>query len=275
MPHPRHAAVHLLAAALLWLGGCASNRPAEEAFGPESLGVTDRVRHYQAEIRRNPEDPELHYRLGNALLDMGRYQDAYRSYQGAIQLKRDHADAYANLGLALRRMGQLKAAAGAYVQALELNPGDRTTLTNLLVVAELMEDWDRVEWCLERLAMVDPNDPGLIAARADVLHRLGRPAEAAPLYEAAAKSADPARNLYRAGLCYADLLQWPRAVALWELARAAEPENPSINRGLAVAHWEAGNPAAARAAIARCEELDIPLDPEFLRQVNSDPNLPG
>ena len=126
MPNLRHPAILLFAAALLWLGGCASNRPAEEAFDPESLGVTDRVRHYQVEIRRNPEDPDLHYRLGNALLDMGRYQDAYRPTRGhpaqagpCRRLREPGARAPAH--------GPAQGGAGTYVRALELNPGDRTT----------------------------------------------------------------------------------------------------------------------------------------------------
>jgi len=252
-------------ALLLALGACATNKQAEEAPDPEDGGIAERVRHYQEAIRTNPDHAESHYRLGNALLDMGRFQDAYYAYQKAIRLEPGYADAYANLGLALRRMGNLKAAAGAYVQALDFNPDDAVTLNNLLVVAQLMEDWERVEWCVEKMAGMHPDDPGLLEAHADVLCQLGRHAEAAARYEAAAGAREPAQNLYRAGVCYFDLERWPDAIAIWERARAIEPDNPSVNRGLAVAHWESGDAAAARAAVERCRALGIALDPEFLQ----------
>lgn len=264
----RGALLAALACALV-LVSCATNKEAEAPFDPESLGVSERVRHYQEAIRTAPEDPESHYRLGNALLDMGRFQDAYYAYQRAVQLKPDFANAYANLGLALRRAGNLKAAAGAYAQALELNPQDATTLNNLLVVAELQEDWDRVAWCVERLAALEPDDPKLMTAHADVLCQMGRHGEAAPRYEKAAESLEPARNYYRAGVCYFDLGRWADAAAAWERARSLEPENASVNRGLAVAYWEGGDIPAALAVVKRCEKLGITLDPALVNQIET------
>lgn len=258
-------------ALVLALGACATNKQAEEAPDPEDGGIAERVRHYQEAIRTNPDHAESHYRLGNALLDMGRFQDAYYAYQQAIRLEPGYADAYANLGLALRRMGNLKAAAGAYAQALDFNPNDAVTLNNLLVVAQLMEDWERVEWCVEKMAVMKPEDPGLMAAHADVLCQLGRHAEAATRYEAAAAKTQSAMYLYRAGLCYYDLQRWADTIAAWEQARAIEPDNPSINRGLAVAHWEAGDLAGARVAVDRCRELGIALEPAFLQLLDGAP----
>lgn len=255
---------------LLLLNACATKKPAEEPFNPEKLGITERVRYYQEDIRKNPGNSESHYRLGNALMDMGRFQDAYVAYEKAIQLKPDYADAYANIGLALRRMGNQKAAAGAYLRALEIHPDDSVTLNNLMAAARLLNDWDRVEWCLERMAALSPNQPALVASRAEVLQQLGRPGDAAPLYvDAADKGVEPARNLYRAGVCYFDLRRWGEAIVAWEGARKLEPNNASVNKGLAVAHWEAGNPEGARAAAARCRDLGITLPPEFVLQLEA------
>ena len=146
---------------VLLLSACATKKAEEELPKPEDLGSTDRVLHYQNELRAAPDNPEIHYKLGNALLDMGRHQDAYFAYQKAIELKPDYADAYANLGLALRKSGNLKAAAGAYVHALDINPNDVTTLNNLTVVAQLQEDWERAAWCYERLVKLQPEDNGV------------------------------------------------------------------------------------------------------------------
>jgi superkiller protein 3 len=253
----------------LLLSACATKKAEEELPRPEDLGSTDRVLHYQNELRAAPDNPELHYKLGNALLDMGRHQDAYFAYQRAIELKPDYADAFANLGLALRKLGNLKAAAGAYVHALDLNPSDVTTLNNLMVVAQLLEDWERAAWCYERLVKLQPEDNDALAGYADLLYSLGRVDEALPLYSMlVARKADPVRSQYRVGLCYFDLQRWAEAAEAWEAARIMEPDNASVNRGIAVALWEAGNLLGAQDAVRRCQELGIEIDPEFLKEMS-------
>lgn len=250
------------------LAACATKKDKEEAPKPEDLGVTDRVLYYENELKSTPDNPELHYKLGNALLDMGRHQDAYFAYQKAVELKPDYADAYVNLGLALRKSGNLKAAAGAYVKALEIHPDDVTTLNNLVVVAQLMEDWERATWCYERLVALKPDDDGLLAGYADLLYGMGRFEGALPLYAIlVAHQSDTVRSQFRVGLCYFDLERWPEAIEAWEKARTMEPNNASVNRSLAVAYWKAGNLAEARAAVARCTELGVPMDPEFLKEL--------
>ena len=76
------------------------------------------------------------------------------------------------------------------------------------------------------------------------------------------------RSQYRVGLCYFDRQRWAEAAEAWEQARALEPDNPSVNRGIAVAYWEGGNQEAARSAVARCQELGVVLDPEFLKELD-------
>lgn len=265
---PIHDFCRFTALLLVFLAGCATNKSAEAPFDPETLGITERVRYYQDALQKDPENAEHYYRYGNALLDMGRFQDAYAAYQSAIQRKPDYADAYANLGLALRRMGNLKAAAGAYLRALEITPDDGTTLDNLMAVARLMEDWERVDWCFERMAALSPDQPALLASRAELLQQIGRPGEAAVLFVAAAGAGvEPARNLYRAGVCHADQGRWDKVIEAWEAARKLEPENAAVNKGLAVAYWEAGDVAGSRAAVARCKEIGVALPPEFLLQL--------
>ena len=266
---PRFKITSLGLALALLLSACATKKAEEELPKPEDLGSTDRVLHYQNELKSAPDNPELHYKLGNALLDMGRHQDAYFAYQKAIELKPDYADAFANLGLALRKSGNLKAAAGAYVHALDINPNDITTLNNLTVVAQLQEDWERAAWCYERLVKLQPEDSGVLAGYADLLYTLGRADEALPLYSIlAARNVDPVRSQYRVGLCYFDLQRWTEAAEAWEAARIMEPENASVNRGIAVALWEAGNTDGAQDAVKRCQELGIALDPEFLKEMS-------
>ena len=50
------------------------------------------------EVRKNPDDAEVHYNLGYAYGESGRYQEAIESYKQAIRIDPDHAEAHNNLG---------------------------------------------------------------------------------------------------------------------------------------------------------------------------------
>ena len=52
----------------------------------------------QSEVRKNPDDAEVHYNLGYAYGESGRYQEAIESYKQAIRIDPDHAEAHNNLG---------------------------------------------------------------------------------------------------------------------------------------------------------------------------------
>ncbi|MCF6286694.1 MAG: tetratricopeptide repeat protein, partial [Candidatus Hydrogenedentes bacterium] len=258
-----------VALCLFGLSACQTTKE-EEAFDPEAQGVAARVRYYQDEVAKSPEDAELHYRLGNALLDMGRNQDAYLAYQKAVQHKPDHANAYANLGLTMRKLGNLKAAVGAYARALDINPADKDTLNNLAFVAELTEDWERARWCYGELYALEPENMEYIGAYAAVLYGLGEYKKAIPVYEQLiAGGLEAAANTYRLGYCHYSLGQDGAAIETWESARNLAPENAPINRGLVAAYVATGNAQAAQAAAERCKTLGIALEAELLRQLDA------
>jgi protein O-GlcNAc transferase len=259
----------VVALCLVGLSACQTTTE-EEAFDPEAQGVAARVRYYQGEIAKSPEDAELHYRLGNALLDMGRSHDAYLAYQKAIQFKPDHANAYANLGLVMRKMGNLKAAVGAYVRALDINPADKDTLNNLAIVAELTEDWERTRWCYGELHALEPKNMEYAGAYAAVLYGLGDYEMAIPVYEQLlAGGLESVANTYRLGYCHYNLGQDAAAIETWEAARQLAPKNAPVNRGLVAAYVAVGNVQAAQAAAARCKGLGIVLDADLLRQLDA------
>jgi tetratricopeptide (TPR) repeat protein len=269
----RHTRSQFCAAALvlsmLFLGACQSTPDEEEVFDPEKQGITERVTYYKGAIAKAPQDAELYYRLGNALLDMGRNQDAYVAYQKAVRLKPDYGDAYANLGLTLRKMGNLKAATGAYARALDINPGDKSTLNNLAIVAELTEDWERAQWCYGKLHALEPDSLEYAGAYAALLYGLADYEAAVPVYKKLLNSGqEPVANAYRLGYCYFALSQWKSAIQTWEAGSKQAPENASINRGLVAAYASFGDGPAARAALERCDALAIAIESALRQQVN-------
>lgn len=255
---------------LLILPACQTTPAEDDVHDPEQQGVAERVRHYRGAIAKSPDDPELRYRAGNALLDMGRYHEAYLAYQKAVQLRPDYADAYSNLGLALRKLGNLKAATGAYLQALELNPDDTVTLNNLATLSEVTEDWERMKWCYGKLHALDPDNLNYTAAYAALLYGLEDYAAAIPVYEQLiAARQEPSANSYRLGYCHFALEHHREAIVAWERAYSLSPENPSVNRGLVAAYAAIGDAAATRTAAARCAKLGISLDPDLRAKVGA------
>jgi serine/threonine-protein kinase len=61
---------------------------------------------YRGMIGLSPSDPTAHYRLGTALMNHGRLDDAIISLNQAVALKPDYAEAQCNLGHCLNRKGR-------------------------------------------------------------------------------------------------------------------------------------------------------------------------
>jgi Ca-activated chloride channel family protein len=109
------------------------------------------VREYEAALRDNVNTPELHYNLGTALLQLGRFQDAQQHLQRAL-LAPDpglRQRTYFNEGYRTlipgRRGGsdadqQLDAAIESYKHALRLDPRDQDAKWNLELALRKKEE---------------------------------------------------------------------------------------------------------------------------------------
>jgi protein O-GlcNAc transferase len=82
-------------------------------------------------VKLNPEFAEAHSNLGNALKGKGKITAAVDSYLRAVKLKPDFADAHINLGNILKELRQLDAAVASYRRALELKPDFAIAHNNL------------------------------------------------------------------------------------------------------------------------------------------------
>ncbi|MEM7344607.1 MAG: tetratricopeptide repeat protein [Chloroflexota bacterium] len=80
------------------------------------------VKLYQKALTLHPQQPDLHYDLGQAWQKWDKLGDATISFRQAIQLKPDFFEAHHSLGYALEKQGDLDGARQAYEQALFINP---------------------------------------------------------------------------------------------------------------------------------------------------------
>ncbi len=160
------------------------------------------IKQLQARIQKQPADPELHYDLGNLLLDDGQAKEAQASFEQALKLAPGHAQillqlgnavsaqgrfddaaryfmqslkadyaqlaAHFNLGNALREMGKPVQAAACYREALKLAPSDADTHNNLGNVLREMGKLDEAIACYRQALSLNP---GLHHARAHLLHQ--------------------------------------------------------------------------------------------------------
>lgn len=69
-----------------------------------------------------PDDAEAYYNLGNALKELGRFDDAVANYLRALAIKPDYAEAYGVMGAALTALGQLDAALASLRLAQQFKP---------------------------------------------------------------------------------------------------------------------------------------------------------
>ncbi len=155
-----------------------------------------------ARLARQPNDPELHYDLGNALLAagdaaaatasftralalapghpqillqlgnaamvQGRFTDAATWFQQSIHADAGDAAAHYNLGNALRELGKAAEAATAYRQALKLDPRDADAHNNLGNVLREQGKLDQAIACYQTALKLNPR---LFHALAHLVHQ--------------------------------------------------------------------------------------------------------
>jgi len=88
---------------------------------------------YRDALVNSPENPIIHFNIGNTLYKKKNYEEALKSYEKSLSsndvLKQSQA--YYNMGNALYRAGKLPESILAYTQALRLNPNDEDAKYNL------------------------------------------------------------------------------------------------------------------------------------------------
>jgi tetratricopeptide (TPR) repeat protein len=73
-------------------------------------------------VRRNPDDADSHYNLGEVYAMMGRPAEAVSEFSLAVRLRPDDPEAHFNLGLALSDENRLTEASHQFVSATKLRP---------------------------------------------------------------------------------------------------------------------------------------------------------
>jgi len=190
---------------------------------------------YQSVLKLHPKDARGAYGLGNVYSDQQRWDEAEAAYRNAVLWAPNDADANVALSVVLTqtRVGGDNAKRFADAELFARH--------SVQIDPKLAVGWDRLgvalqargiynsetEHCHRRAMELDPQLAVAYAHLAKVLNRLGRPAEAVPLYDKATEMAkDPATlNLIADSLQNEQL--WPQSEPVLKRSLDLDARNPT------------------------------------------------
>ena len=104
--------------------------------------MSDRISALQSMLERRPDDARLRFGLALEYLGAGRTEDGVRELRAYLDASDDEGNAWGRLGAALRELGRDEEARDAYETGVEvaLRHGHPTMAEEF---REVLEDWDR------------------------------------------------------------------------------------------------------------------------------------
>jgi protein O-GlcNAc transferase len=176
-------------------------------------------------IAINPQQPDVHLNIGNALLRLRDPEAALASCNSALALKPDFIEAWNNRGNILRELRRHGEALESYARALELQP---THADALHLRAMLLLEMDRLLDALEffdRALRQRSDVPAIHINRGNALFRLGRIEDALASYDKALSLAPTdVDSQFNRGNALLRLGRWADALASYDTVVALKPQ---------------------------------------------------
>ncbi|MCX5757044.1 MAG: tetratricopeptide repeat protein, partial [Candidatus Hydrogenedentes bacterium] len=101
------------------------------AYADERKQYDKAAEHCSRAVALDPNDPSLHYNLGNAYMGLGRLEEAVASYRKALQMDANLSDTQYNLGIGVARLKRYAEAVKAFQETLRLDPNRAGGYNNL------------------------------------------------------------------------------------------------------------------------------------------------
>lgn len=225
----------------------------------------------EAGLRKHPDNPDLLALLARTQLLADRLDQA----QATLQRPRrsDSASHWLAQGDLARRQGMVQGTLGAFERASQTAPQDPRGWLALGSAQGEREDLVQARAALSQALALDRQSPGALGELATVEAQANRLARAEQLFQEALQ-ANPGDYVAQTGLGLLRLKQGRPAEALDALLRAGvmEPRYSRAASYTAVAYYQLGRHADARAALQRAIELDDkdPVPHLLLAQIHTD-----
>lgn len=225
-----------------------------EVSGGGRASSLDDLKREAARIR--PPFAEPWSRLGDALSNAGRLDEAIAAYREALAIDADDGMALSGLGSVLATLGRLEEARPIIERTLQVTPTSAADHLNrgLLALAE-GRDEEALRW-FDRSAALDPLYAAAHAQAGTVLLlRMGRPGEAASRFRQAL-AINPDLPFYGPwGMALRQSGDWSGAIRAWRHGRVMTPDDNGLTIALATARTFAPDAAHRNPA----EGLDLAL----------------
>ena len=117
------------------------------------------ARHFDELLKRDPQNPAVHYGIGDSLLRVQKFEKARAAFERSLELNPNQPNAYANLGDAAAGLGDFVGFIDGYFRASEVDPRDHELVA---LIAEnlfnlgLVENGDEF---LNRARAISPSSP--------------------------------------------------------------------------------------------------------------------
>ena len=194
------------------------------------------LRHIDAALRINPNDPDALNNRGIALKELRRLPEALAAYEQALVLNSRHADAWVNRGNVLWELKRTEEALASFDRAIALDPAHARAFHNR---GNALVDLERLDAALAsytRAIQLDPNIAECFNSRGTTLKDLGRLQEAIPNYDRCIRLDPKHSDAYNnRGVVLMELGRLDEALSSYDRAIALNPRYDEAynNRGMA------------------------------------------
>ena len=183
----------------------------------------------------NPNDPNAHYSLGNALQEKGDLKNAILSYQTVLELTPNDPDTYFLLGTAFQKQGSTKDAINAYKLALELKPNDTDAHNSLGICLMREGNIKGATEAFNTALRLTPNSPEVHCNQGMLSNNIGNFDEAIKSYRKAIELKETypeAQN--NLGNVFKQIGDFKSAIDAYKLAIKLKPDFPEAQKNLAL-----------------------------------------
>ena len=203
-----------------------------------------------------PDDADIHCKLGNALSDQGRLNEAEASYRRALEIKPDYAEIHNNLSITLKELGRLDEAEASYRRALEIKPDYAEAHSNLGITLKGLGQLDEAIASYRRVLEIKPDFAEVHSNLASALLELGRLGEAEASYRRVLElKPDFAEALCDLGNVLWQLNRLDEAEASYRRALEIKPDLAEAHCNLGNTLWQLNRPDEAEASYRRALKI--------------------
>ena len=216
---------------------------------------------YAKPLKIQPDFSEAWYNQGNALFELGRYEDALASYDKALTGKRDFYEAWYNRGDTLFHLGRYEDALASYDQVLKIQQDSYEAWNNRGVILWNLGRYEEAIASYDQALKIQQDSYKAWNNRGMVLDDSGRYEEAIASFDQALKIQP---NFHEAWISKGNVLfklgRYEEAIASFNQTLEIRPDLYQVwnNRGFALYNW--GHYEEALASYDQALELKRDYD---------------